>query len=508
MTKNTRSLSALAAILMLLAALPAWAKDTYGPVHRGESLWRIAGRVYRHQGVSRDQVMLALLRANPGAFGVSCNANSPLHTGAVLKLPPLAEVKALSRAEARREFQRQEREWKEHRRTGRLLVCPPVTKPAAPPPKPAAPPKPVPPPPKPAAPPKPAPPAAKPVAPPKPSPPAAKPAAPPPQAKPPAPKPTVPPPTPPPPPAAPPHAAPPPQVAPPPSKPAAAVARASAMPWWSWPLMLFVVCFFLGIVAVPAGVGGGVLFVPIVGGFFPFHLDFVRGGGLMVALASALAASPGLLRLGLASLRLALPLSVLVAISQIAGAMVGLLLPAAIAQTALGIIILGIVVLMWTSKKSDIPDVRRADPLSAALRINGIFHDTAHGQDIEWIVHRTPLALLAFVFIGVLAGMFGLGAGWANVPSLNLLMGVPVKVAAGSSSLILSMTSSAAWVYINEGAVLPIIVVPSIIGMMMGAMIGVRLLRVVKASAIRRMVIFMLLLAGARALLKGLGIGL
>jgi uncharacterized membrane protein YfcA len=272
--------------------------------------------------------------------------------------------------------------------------------------------------------------------------------------------------------------------------------------------MLFVVCFFLGIVAVPAGVGGGVLFVPIVGGFFPFHLDFVRGGGLMVALASALAASPGLLRLGLASLRLALPLSVLVAVSQIAGAMIGLILPATIAQISLGVIILGIVVLMLTSKKSDVPDVQRADPLSAALRINGIFHDTAHGRDIEWIVHRTPTALVAFIFIGVLAGMFGLGAGWANVPTLNLLMGVPVKVAAGSSSLILSMTSSAAWVYINEGAVLPIIVVPSIIGMMMGAMIGVRLLRVVKAAAIRRMVIFMLLLAGGRALLKGLGIGL
>lgn len=285
-----------------------------------------------------------------------------------------------------------------------------------------------------------------------------------------------------------------------------AQAAASTLPWWAWPLLLFVVCFFLGIVAVPAGVGGGVLFVPIVGGFFPFHLDFVRGGGLMVALASALAASPGLLRLGLASLRLALPLSLLVAISQIIGAMIGLILPANLAQTALGVIILGIVGLMLTAKKSDVPNIRVADPISAALRINGIFHDTAHKQDVEWLVHRTPQALLAFVFIGVLAGMFGLGAGWANVPTLNLLMGVPLKVAAGSSSLILSMTSSAAWVYINEGAILPIIVVPSIIGMMMGAMIGVRLLRVVKASVIRKMVIAMLLFAGLRALLKGLGI--
>src|SRR5437016_13956805 len=76
----------------------------------------------------------------------------------------------------------------------------------------------------------------------------------------------------------------------------ASAAAAGAMPWWGWALALFFVCFILGIVAVPAGVGGGVLFVPIVGGFFPFHLDFVRGAGLMVALGSALAASPSLLR--------------------------------------------------------------------------------------------------------------------------------------------------------------------------------------------------------------------
>jgi uncharacterized membrane protein YfcA len=280
----------------------------------------------------------------------------------------------------------------------------------------------------------------------------------------------------------------------------------STMPWWGWPLLLFVVCFALGIIAVPAGVGGGVLFVPIVGGFFPFHLDFVRGGGLMVALASALAASPGLLRMGLANLRFALPLSLLVAASQIVGAMMGLVLPSAVVQTSLGVIILGIVALMWSAKKSEFPEVARADPLSAALRINGIFHDTARGRDVEWQVHRTPTALVTFLFIGVLAGMFGLGAGWANVPTLNLMMGAPLKVAAGTSSLILSMTSSAGWVYINQGAILPIVVVPSIIGMMLGAMIGVRLLRVVKASAIRRLVIGVLLIAGVRALLKGLGI--
>ena len=49
--------------------------------------------------------------------------------------------------------------------------------------------------------------------------------------------------------------------------------------WWFWPLVLFIVTFVMGIVAVLGGVGGGVLFVPIISGFFPFHLDFVRGTG-------------------------------------------------------------------------------------------------------------------------------------------------------------------------------------------------------------------------------------
>jgi uncharacterized membrane protein YfcA len=129
------------------------------------------------------------------------------------------------------------------------------------------------------------------------------------------------------------------------------VVPSSGLPWWFWPLALFVTCFLIGIVAVPAGIGGGTLFVPIIGGFFPFHLDFVRGAGLLVALASALAAGPVLLRGGLSSLRLALPLALLASMSSIAGAMLGLALPASVIQTALGLIVLGIVALMLVSKK-------------------------------------------------------------------------------------------------------------------------------------------------------------
>jgi hypothetical protein len=136
-----------------------------------------------------------------------------------------------------------------------------------------------------------------------------------------------------------------------------------------------------------------------------------------------------------------------------------------------------------------------------------LFVDGATGRRIDWQIHRTPQGLTTFLGIGVLAGMFGIGAGWANVPVLNLLLGTPVKVAAGTSGLVLSMVdSAAAWVYINKGAVLPMIAVPSVVGMMLGARIGARLLHVLRGAVVRRMVIAVLLFAGARALLKGLGV--
>ena len=278
--------------------------------------------------------------------------------------------------------------------------------------------------------------------------------------------------------------------------------------WWYWPLILLILSFALGVFAVLAGVGGGVLYVPIVSGFLPFHLDFVRGAGLIVALAGALAAGPGLLKKGMADLRLAIPMALIASTCAIVGAMIGLALPTNIVQTLLGATILGIVVIMIKAKKSEYPEVPKPDALSQSLRIMGVYHEPTLNKDVSWQIHRTPIGLGLFVVIGVMAGMFGLGAGWANVPVLNLLLGAPIKISVATSKFLLSITdTSAAWIYLNNGAVLPLMVVPSVVGIMLGSFIGVKVLAVTKPAIIRILVIGVLGVAGLKALLKGLGIG-
>jgi uncharacterized membrane protein YfcA len=291
-----------------------------------------------------------------------------------------------------------------------------------------------------------------------------------------------------------------------------ATAGAAGKPWWFWPIVLFFFCLILGVLAVMAGVGGGVLYVPLVSGFFPFHIDFVRGVGLMVALAGALAAGPGLLRRNLANLRLALPVALVASACSIVGAMLGLYLSSLnpnIIQACLGITIVGIAMLLLFSKNTEKPVVTNQDAIGLALGLRGAYWDDGARESVEWKTHRTLLGLFLFILVGLLAGMFGLGAGWANVPVLNLLMGVPLKVSVATSKFLLSITdTSAAWIYMNRGCVIPLIGVPSIVGLMLGSLIGVKILAIAKPKIIRYMVIIVLLFAGLKAMDKGFGIGL
>ena len=273
-----------------------------------------------------------------------------------------------------------------------------------------------------------------------------------------------------------------------------------------WLAGLFAACVLIGIFAVQAGVGGGVLFVPIVGGLFPFHLDYVRAAGLLVALASSLAAAPSLLRMNMASLRLALPASVLAALFGVGGAALSFLLPIRILQAALGAAILGIAFVFLRAR----PEVPRGaappDAWSRRLRLGGVYWETTSRAPVVWTTRRTPLGIGLFSGVGFMAGLFGLGAGWANVPVFNLVMGVPIKIAVATSALVIAFTTAPSlWMYYHRGAVLPAVMAPAVLGMMVGARIGVRFLAKARPRSIRYAVVTILLLAGLRSLLRGLG---
>ncbi len=94
----------------------------YGPTVTGDTLWSIASAMRPDSSVSVQQIMIALLRANPEAF-INGNING-LKRGQILNLPDPSELRSLTRDEAFAQALLQNRLWEEARGALATAVTP------------------------------------------------------------------------------------------------------------------------------------------------------------------------------------------------------------------------------------------------------------------------------------------------------------------------------------------------------------------------------------------------
>ena len=100
----------------------AYGGGDYGPTVTGDTLWSIASAMRPDSSVSVQQMMFALLRANPEAF-INGNING-LKRGHILNLPDSSELRSLTRDEAFAQAQQQNRLWEEARGALATAVTP------------------------------------------------------------------------------------------------------------------------------------------------------------------------------------------------------------------------------------------------------------------------------------------------------------------------------------------------------------------------------------------------
>jgi hypothetical protein len=278
----------------------------------------------------------------------------------------------------------------------------------------------------------------------------------------------------------------------------------SDLVYWVWALVLFLTTLGIGILSVLSGIEAGLLFVPVILILFPFHFDFVRACGIIVGLTGALAASPGFLKGNLTNLKLAFPIALIMSIFSISGAILGFILPEKILYIALGITILAACILLLTGKISEVPKVEKSDYLSRIFKFSGVLQDDVTGRHIEWKAHRAPFGLVVFIITAMVTGMFGISTGWGSIPALNLLMGIPLRISVATSKYLITVThTSVLWIYINHGGIVPLLIIPSLAGTMLGAFLGIRILDYFNHVMVRRAAIIILALVGIIILIKG-----
>lgn len=278
-------------------------------------------------------------------------------------------------------------------------------------------------------------------------------------------------------------------------------------------LVLLGVTMLIGVIAVLGGTGGGVIFTPLMMGFTPINSFIIRATGLFVALSGSLVAARPFLRRGLANTKLLLFAAVPYTIFAVIGALLAGYINAtagktgaAIVSLALGCLVVFIALLMlFGGKHVEYPEVKKVDRFTERLALSSDYWENSLGKIVNYRIARAPVGILLFCVVGLISGLFGLGAGWAMVPVFNMALLAPVKIAAASSKVLIGIgDTGAVWPYLMSGAVFPLFVVPSIVGLAAGTFIGTRIMPMVKAGFIRWVVVFVLLGSGGKLVFDGL----
>jgi uncharacterized membrane protein YfcA len=140
----------------------------------------------------------------------------------------------------------------------------------------------------------------------------------------------------------------------------------------------------------------------------------------------------------------------------------------------------------------------RAQHAEPASRFRSEYLEASTGETIHYRVVRAPIGVAVSSIAGLVSGMLGVGGGIVQVPVMNLIMHVPIKVATTTSTYIIGITAMAgAFVYYNnfhsvphgspssQSYVDPILAVPVTIGVFIGASVGSRVLGRVSQRALR-----------------------
>ena len=269
-------------------------------------------------------------------------------------------------------------------------------------------------------------------------------------------------------------------------------------------LIIFLVSIVAGFVGALFGLGGGVLIIPFLTLVEGVPVPLAVGASIVSVVATSSASAATYVQDHLTNLRLGMFLEIGTVAGAITGAFVSVFLPASALFILFGIILLYATMVMIRARGIDFPANVRPDKTSRILALGSQYEDQSLNRVVKYEVTRTPLTVFIGYFAGIVSGLLGVGGGVINVPTMNLVSKVPVKVASATSNFMIGVTAAAsASVYLLRGDVHPLLAAPLIIGVVGGALLGTRVLKVTPPTRVK--VAFGILLAAISLLmiLKG-----
>jgi uncharacterized protein len=239
-------------------------------------------------------------------------------------------------------------------------------------------------------------------------------------------------------------------------------------------LLIWLSSLLTGLVGALTGLGGGVVLVPLLTLVFGVDMRYAIGASLISVIATSSGAAAAYVKEGYTNIRVGMFLESATTV----GALLGALLATRVPTTAIAVIF-GIVLLYSAYLSRQPQPAERGnnppDALAIRLRLDASY-PTPQGPQ-PYHLRAVPVGFGLMVVAGALSGLLGIGSGAVKVLAMDQAMHIPFKVSTTTSNFMIGVTATASLgVYLQRGYIDPGLAMPVMLGVLLGSLLGARVL--------------------------------
>jgi len=256
------------------------------------------------------------------------------------------------------------------------------------------------------------------------------------------------------------------------------------------------------------GMASGIFIVPILTIFFGVDIHTAIGASLVSVIACSCGSAASFLKERLTNVRLAVVLESATTLGALSGALMIGIVPTTFLYGLFAFILFVSAQQMLARRREVINSVEDDHKnWGTLLQLHSSYPDAVLGKEIAYNVSSVPLGMVLMYIAGVISALLGIGSGVLKIPAMDKALQLPIKVSSATSSFMIGVTAAAsASVYLFRGEIDMGITGPVVLGSVIGALLGARLLMKVSAEKLRVAFVVVLAILAVQMLMNAFGI--
>ncbi|UEG52690.1 sulfite exporter TauE/SafE family protein [Mucilaginibacter daejeonensis] len=238
-------------------------------------------------------------------------------------------------------------------------------------------------------------------------------------------------------------------------------------------VIVLVGSYFAGLLGSLTGLGGGVVIIPLLTLLLGVNIHYAIGASLISVIATSSGSAAAYVKEGITNIRLGMFLEIATTVGALAGAMLALHIQTSVIAVIFGVILIFSAIMSLKPKVEHID--KHDDTWAQKLKLNGTYPTSA--GVVQYGVRHVGGGFLMMLFAGVISGLLGIGSGALKVVAMDGIMRIPFKVSTTTSNFMIGVTAAAsAVVYLQRGYIDPGLSMPVVLGVLLGALTGSKIL--------------------------------